>query len=301
MIIIFDRAVLLFPLDFPVPGAVVDSANFFLYFIFIVTAMLSLVVGLEKALYLVGFISLLNFSNLIGSPLSMGNLDNSLYLWGILTFAIVLALLMTIFLTAVARTGYAPYRIVRKRKNELARHPIDFTVKEGWKISFRIGMSVTFSTFVNNASSRGPRFSRIGTKRSMVFLPVLNSILALFVVYIYQSISMQFGLIGDFIIAVDSAYTFIFVWNIVSMSFSQERIWLLGSTLGRRRFLGNHILSKSLIAAMLMLPTLIPSLTMEIIGHSLFLRFGLFFCRNCGIACAPRLSAGTIPIRFPSS
>lgn len=288
LILLFSRALLLLPLSFSVPYEFLISGTFMLYFIFIFTAILSIVLGFDRSFYFVFVVSMLNFSNLVGNPVSMGNIDSPLYTAGFLAFLAVLISVAAVLVVSISREGYAPYRLARKRKAELVRTPIDFSGSDPHKASKRLGYSLTLSSVANNTSVRGPRYARISTRRELLFLAALNIALAAALIYIFHTpIGATNGAIGDTVIIYGSVFTAMINWSMISMSLAQERIWLMGSTIGGRLFLRNHVLSKSLLFATLMLPSLIPPIGMAIMGHPLFLRLGLFFAGTLALLAFP--------------
>lgn len=277
LVLIISRIILLFPLSFNVPYVILDLGTFLLYFTFIFTAMLSITLGFDKSFYFVLAVSLLNFSNLIGNPVSMGNLDSSLYLWGLIAFIVVILAALGTLIASISKEGYAPYRIARKRKSELVREPLDFTGKGPAKAPFWLGFWLSFSIAGNASSARGSRFSRVSTKRTLAVEVAFNLILSVVLVFLFHtSIGSTNGGAGDVIVIYSFVFTGLFGWGNAAMSLSQERVWLMGSTIGGKEFLKSHVLSKSALFTSLMLPSLVPLLAMAIIGHPLFLRFGLF-------------------------
>ena len=277
MILIFDRGLLIIPLAFEVPQPIFNSATLMLYLLFIFLTMLSLTLGVDRSTVAVLFVSLLDFSNLVGNPFSIGSIDSAQFAWGFVALSAVIFILLATLLVSIQREGYAPYRMSRKRKKELVRSPMDFSGIEPHKSSFRLGLSLSFSSVVNNTSPRGPRSARIRTSRALLALLSFNVILALLIVFLFHSsIGSTNGAPGDLLIMLSSFYTSLVLWTFVSISFSQERLWLLGSTIGGRLFLINHIKSKASLFSILMLPSIIPVLAMALIGHPLFLRFGFF-------------------------
>lgn len=275
IILIADRLTLIFPLSFNVPAAFMGMETLLLYFTFILTAMLAISVGFDRALLAVFLISLLNFSSLIGNPLTMGNVGTSMYLWGLAASALLLLAILTALFFSVSKVGYAPYRIVRKRRKELVTDPIDFAGRRPERTSFRLGLLITFTIMSNYTSARGPRYSRIRTKRGGLYLLLVNVVIAVALVYLFHTpIGSTNGATGDMVLIYASFFTSLIIWNMVSLSLSQERIWLLGSTIGDTRFIRNHVLAKSLLLTILLAPTLIPLAGMAIIGHPLFLKLG---------------------------
>ena len=156
---------------------------------------------------------------------------------------------------------------------------MNFTGTVPDKTSFRLGFSLTFTTFVNNTSARGARYTRISTKKALILLISFNTLLALALIYLFSTpIGSTNGTTGDATVIYDCIFTWVILWNLIVLSLSQERIWLLGSTIGGIRFIQNHVLSKSAVFTVLTLPTLIPFIGMAVIGHPLFLKLGFIFC-----------------------
>ena len=127
IILLFARVLILFLVSASVPGAVLGLGTLLLYVIFIMLAMLSLVMGSDRTLLAVGLISVLNFTNLVGNPISMGNLDSTQFFFGSVAYAGVFLGVLARLLFSVSRKGYAPYRLVRKRRRELVTKPMNFT------------------------------------------------------------------------------------------------------------------------------------------------------------------------------
>ncbi len=293
LVLLGDRVIILFPLSYNVPGVFLGYGTLLLYFMFIFMAMLSLVLGFDRSLYVIIVVSLLNFSNLIGNPFSMGNLDSSMYLWGSAAFAAVLASVLALLVVSISREGYAPYRIARKRRREFVKTPFDFSGMKPHKASFTLGFSLTFSSLVNNNSPRGPRYSRFRTSKELAYLIIFNVGLSALLVYLYHTaIGHSDGSLGDTLIIYSSVFVEMIIWSMVSISFSHERIWLLGSTIGGRSFIKNYVLSKSALLSALMLPSLIPLLAMAIIGHPLFLRLGVLIAVTLVVLSYPAAVLG---------
>ena len=279
IILLFARVLILFLVSASVPGAVLGLGTLLLYVIFIMLAMLSLVLGSDRTLLAIGLISVLNFTNLVGNPISMGNLDSTRFFFGSVAFAGVFLGVLAILLFSVSRKGYVPYMFVRKRRRELVTKPMNFTGTVPEKTSFRLGFSLTFTTFVNNMSARGARYTRISTKRALILLISFNTVLALLLIYLFSTpIGSTNGTTGDATVIYACIFTWVILWNLIVLSLSQERIWLLGSTIGGIRFIQNHVLSKSAVFTVLTLPTLIPFIGMAVMGHPLFLKLGFIFC-----------------------
>ena len=277
-ILLFSRGLPIFFLAYNVPAPILNLETFVLFFTFIATAILSLVLGLDRSFYVVLLVSLLNFSNLAGNPLSMGNVDSSQYLQGfIASIAVAIALFVTLLLS-IKKEGYAPYRLARKRRSELIKHPIDFSGLTPHKSSFKLGFALNFSSANSYSSARGPRYSRISAVGAIRVMIIFNVALSAILIFLFHTPFLSTnGAPGDFIIIYSVVISGVFIWSMVSMALAQERIWLMGSTIGGRIFLRNLVLSKSTLLWLVMLPFLIPFLAMGITGHPLFLKFGLYF------------------------
>lgn len=252
--------------SFPVPTYLVLPSTVALIFISILISLFLLSRKGRIANYLFILISLLDFSNLIGNPFSMGNIATSQYIAGEVAVAAVLTLLTVLSYFTTMKDGFSP-NITRRRYIDSVKRPIELKGRTGTRAAFMMGLLLNFTVGRNMYNPTANLPTRFSLRGQMIVTGVLATVLT--VIYVYISVYLYndpvaFMAFLLFILVEIMVAEFAYIFTFASMA--HERLWIGFTAVGNLPFFRNHIIAKGLNATLTMAPMAIFPISLTVLG-----------------------------------
>lgn len=270
ILMVMINAAQLLTLTYHVPVWTVPAGSIML----VLTSMvLSIITNTGKGrfgFYAIIAVSLLNFSNLIGNPVSIASLDTGNYLYGIIAEVVILAASFGLAAYSIRKYGYLPSLVTRWGRPSTVRKTMNFKGKTGKRAAFRLNFFTNFTVSGNNMGSSNGRLNvRISLYTQCLGIGLFSAALSAFIIYGAKNLSFGNGVpLFGFPVVIFLILGTELVYIFTAMSIANERLWIGMATLGNAGYLRQHINAKGLSALASLSPLLIVPASAILFGYA---------------------------------
>lgn len=220
-------------------------------------------------------IGVLNFSNLLGNPFSMGNIFTSNYLYALVVEAVFLVSISFLAFRSARDYGFSYGMTMENDKKVVIRHPLEMKERRGVRSEFRFWFLL--SPMYSNVRRDGQNLSVLRSTLStqLIINSALFTSLSVVLVYLreFSSPTVKASAAGVFLVffaVYGIIFSMILSYAPLFNSISHDRLWISLGSIKNATALRTHLLAKSLASVLLTAPVLILTFSLAIIRESVF-------------------------------
>ncbi len=253
-----EGAVSLFAQSYHVPAGFLPLSTLVLLISGLLISGILISKGTDYAMGIVGILTLADFTNLIGNPVSMGSISTHDYLYSIVAFLALFAALLALAGRTLKRHPFEFALSLGKDSKSVIRHPIDMGGISGDRANFRMWFKIGPYTSRSHQSGTVGKARRLSLTFRLASVVVSSGLISYLLLFILGDQTAYNPLSFLIVYPIGFAVVLYFFASFLPVdSISHERLWISLGSLENRRAIRDHILARASSSALISVPLLI--------------------------------------------